>query len=147
VFNANESIGIHTAKNSPLESNKKDNDLADSDKYSVCSESAEKNLSYSKHEHHAFEYNKPSLNNVRKNLHSTLQEDLENSLGSPDPKSFVLKQDNLSQEIHENTLTENIQAVDTYIVPEYPNMVSPAFNEKSPSNFDENKFIILSNQK
>lgn len=139
TFNANESVGIHTAKNSPLESYLKDNDMASSEKYSVISESAEKHLSYTKNEYHPFDYNKPSLNNIRKNLHSTLQEDLENSINSPETKGFMLKQTSSSQEVSEDTLTERIQAVDTYLVPEYPNMVSPAVYEKSPSNFDDSK--------
>ena len=85
-YNGNGSIGIHTAKNSPLESNSKDKEQALSDKYSVTEESIEKNLSEARIGNHAFDYNKPSLNNIRNNLHSTLQENLENSQTSFDFK-------------------------------------------------------------
>jgi hypothetical protein len=140
AYGVNESIGIQTAKNSPLESNKKDMDFASSEKYSVTDESAEKHLSGYKPEIGAFDYQKSNYNNIKRNLHSTLQANFENSLGSPDAKSFILNHTNSSQEMNDGLRRNRVQYEDTHLIPEYPNMVSPAVNEQSsPSNFDESK--------
>lgn len=140
LYGANESIGIQTAKNSPLESNKKDMDFASSEKYSVTEGSAEKHLSGLKPETSAFDYQKSNYNNIKRNLHSTLQANFENSLGSPDAKAFILNHTNSSLEMNDSLKMNRIHYEDTHLIPEYPNMVSPAVNEpSSPSNFDESK--------
>lgn len=85
-YNDDGSIEIHTAKNSPLWSNINENERATSDKYSITEKSAEKHLSEVKVGSHAFDYQKPSLRNIWKNLNSTLQENLDNSQTSFDFK-------------------------------------------------------------
>ena len=105
AFLANESIGIHTAKNSPLESNKKDKEYASSEKYSVTEESAEKNLSGYKNERHAFDYNKSNYCNIKRNLNSTLQENIEKCLDHSTEKELGLRNTCSSQEINENLLS------------------------------------------
>lgn len=114
---ATDSIDIQTAKNSPLESNRKERDYESSEKYSMTSESAEKNLSGFKQETSAFEY-RQQYGQVKRNLQGALQQDLESSIG------------------HDNDLLS--ARTDKDKVREYPNFVSPV-GDCSPSGFDDTK--------
>ncbi|CAI2381902.1 unnamed protein product [Moneuplotes crassus] len=160
-FNCTESMGIHTAKNSPFESNTKEKNSNMSEKYSVTEESGEKYLSSeAKIGGNAFDYKKPSLNNIRKNLHSTLQDNLNNSSNSFDFKDSlsakshsILKNTQSTIEINEEIkevaeeLANNTQNNPQFLH-EYPHMVSPSENEiASPNYMEDNQCIVLSNKK
>jgi hypothetical protein len=143
----NESIAIHTAKNSPFESYSKEKEYNSSDKYSMTEESAEKHLSEQKYETMAFDYTvKAGLANVKRNLQHTLQDHF-NGIASPGNKHFILNA-NKSQEVNSNMLDSRIKYEDFHLIPEYPNMVSPVdLTSPSPSTYEENKCIVLSNKK
>lgn len=150
AYNANESIGIHTARNSPLESNKKDyKEYTSSEKYTVTEESAEKSLDEVHKEKQSFEYLQNNFKQVKKNLENSLQENLENSMSSPDYKGFVLNNSNTSQELTESALMKGREHTELQnLPPSGYNMVSPRPDQlKSPEDYDESKCVVLSNKK
>ena len=161
-YNPNESIGIHTAKNSPLISAQKNDEIEapSSEKYTITEESAEKHLSDLKNQKGAsFEYKKAKLGNVKRNLQSTLQDNISNCLNSPNNDDFILSNSNVSQELKLNRMPlvdaekANNGSSNIYVdgdhdgIPDYLKLVTPRDTASSPSNFDESKCIVLSNQK
>ena len=143
-----ESIGIHTAKNSPLESNKKVvKETPTSEKYSITEESTEKHLNEFNSEIHTSDYLKQRFNKAKKNIESTLKDNLKNCVNSPDNIDFNLNKSNINGEIKlEHIQPKYLDEINTY--ESCINSASPAPREQwSPSNFDESKWIILSNKK
>ena len=143
-----ESIGIHTAKNSPLESNKKViKETPTSEKYSVTEESAEKHLNEFNNELHTSDYLKQRFNKAKKNIESTWKDNLKNCVNSPDNVDFNLSNSNINQEINiEWIQPKYLDQAKNYV--ECINNSSPVpRDQRSPSSFDESKWIILSNKK
>ena len=143
-----ESIGIHTAKNSPLESNKKViKETPTSEKYSVTEESAEKHLNEFNNERHTSDYLKQRFNKAKKNIESTWKDNLKNCVNSPDNVDFNLSNSNINQEINiEWIQPKYLDQAKNYV--ECINNSSPVpRDQRSPSSFDESKWIILSNKK
>lgn len=164
----NESIGIHTAKNSPLESGCKDYERMQTseDRYSFTEDSAEKNLSDAKQfgfkKDTSFNYVNPKFNNVKRNLHSTLQENIGNCLNSPNNDDFILSSSNVSQEVNVQRLPlaeahkmmnksyqqhPNYQDFDSDPIEKLYATATPRDTHQSPNGFGESKCVVLSNKK